>query len=336
MHNDTVTIIAEAGVNHNGDLELAKELVRIAAEAGADVIKFQTFDAAELVSETAPKADYQIRQTDQAESQKDMIARLQLSASDHQQLIEACEQHNIAFNSSAFDINSVDALVALGVEFLKVPSGEITNLLYLRHIGSRGKKVILSTGMASLDEVRLALETLEHAGTPRSDITVLHCNTEYPTPMQDVNLRAMQTIAQQLQVAIGYSDHTSGIEVAIAAVALGARVIEKHFTLDRTMPGPDHAASLEPDELHDMVAAIRNIEQALGCREKKPSPSELKNIPIARRSLVAAKPIQQGELYTADNLTSKRPGTGISPMSLEQVLGQPAPRAFAVDELVEL
>lgn len=329
-------IIAEAGVNHNGDVEMAKDLIRVAAKAGADVVKFQTFSAAELVSSAAPKADYQLQQTDVTETQRAMIARLQLSEDDHRSLVDTCRQVGIAFNSSPFDIASVDALLQLGIEFVKIPSGEITNLAYLRYVGGCAKPLILSTGMARLDEVAAALDVLQQAGTPRDRITVLHCNTEYPTPMRDVNLRAMQTLHTEFGVKVGYSDHTAGIEVATAAVALGATVIEKHFTLDCTLPGPDHAASLEPDALAAMVRAIRNIELALGSDQKKPSPSESKNINVARRSLVASRAIGRGEAYSAENVTSKRPGTGISPMRLDEVLGQAAPRDFTADELIEI
>lgn len=330
-------IIAEAGVNHNGDIELARELVRVAATAGADMVKFQTFVADKIAATSAPKADYQLASTGSAETQKDMIARLELSRVDHEQLIEECRQHGIAFFSTGFDAESIDMLVELGLDRLKIPSGEITNLPLLRHYASKGLPIILSTGMASIGEVEAAVEVLTGGGISRSDIVVLHCNTEYPTPMVDVNLRAMTTLGAALDVEIGYSDHTAGIEVAIAAVALGARVIEKHFTLDREMPGPDHKASLEPDELRHMVNAIRNVEQALlGDGVKRPSPSEFKNRVIARRSLVAAKPIATGEPFTSDNLTSKRPGDGISPMRWDEVIGQLAPRSFAADEVIIL
>ncbi|MFU8820522.1 MAG: N-acetylneuraminate synthase [Gammaproteobacteria bacterium] len=333
---DCCCIIAEAGVNHNGDLERAKRLIDIAADAGADLVKFQTFSADRLATASAPKANYQTRTTDQTQSQLAMLRQLELSAEMHEALIFHCRARSIGFFSTAFDIPSLDYLASLGAERFKIPSGEITNLPYLRHVGSFGKYLILSTGMATLGEIESALEALETAGTPRGRITVLHCNTEYPTPMGDVNLRAMCSIRDAFGVAVGYSDHTPGIEVAIAAVALGATVIEKHLTLDRSLPGPDHKASLEPDEFAAMVRAIRNIEQAMGDGIKRPSPSEMWNRPIARKSLVAARPIHAGEAFTPDNVTAKRPGTGIPPMRWDDVIGRVAPRDFAADELIEL
>jgi N,N'-diacetyllegionaminate synthase len=329
-------IIAEAGVNHNGDIELAKRLIDAAADAGADLVKFQTFNAHRLATLTAPKAEYQTRTTDEAQSQFVMLRQLELSAEMHETLIAYCRSRNIGFFSTGFDIESLDYLASLGAERFKIPSGEITNLPYLRHVGGFGKPVILSTGMATLGEIEAALEVLEAAGTPRRQITVLHCNTEYPTPVQDVNLRAMCSIRDAFGVAVGYSDHTAGIEVPIAAVALGATVIEKHLTLDRNLPGPDHKASLEPDEFAAIVRAIRNIEQAMGDGIKRPSPSEAKNKPIARKSLVAAKLICAGEQFTAENVTAKRPGTGISPMHWDEVIGRVAGRDFAADELITL
>lgn len=327
-------IIAEAGVNHNGDLDLAFALVDAAAAAGADAVKFQTFDAKSLVSVTAPKAGYQKVTTGEAESQQAMLERLQLDDAAHRALLARCREKGITFLSSPFDIPSTDYLLGLDVPLLKIPSGEITNLPYLRHLGKSGKPLILSTGMSTLGEVEEALAVLEAAGTPRSSITVLHCNTEYPTPYGDVNLRAMATLAQAFGVTVGYSDHTPGIEVSIAAVALGAAVIEKHFTLDRNLPGPDHKASLEPAELAAMVTAIRNVEAALGSPVKAPSPSELPNRPIARKSLVATRAIRQGEPFTPDNVVAKRPGTGISPMRWDEIMGRPASRDFAPDELI--
>lgn len=329
-------IIAEAGVNHNGDLDMARQLIDVAARAGADLVKFQTFSADRLVTEHAKKADYQVKTTDAAESQHAMIRRLELTRDMHEALIAHCMVRGIGFFSTGFDIESVDMLMQLGVDRLKVPSGELTNLPYLRHVGRIGKPVILSTGMATLGEIEAALAVLEEAGTPRARITVLHCTTEYPTPMCDVNLRAMASLRDAFGVAVGYSDHTAGIEVAVAAVALGATVIEKHFTLDRSLPGPDHQASLEPAELVQMVAAIRNIEQALGDGIKRPTPSELKNRPVARKSIVAACAIRAGERFTEGNLTVKRPGTGLSPMLWDEVLRRTAPRDFGVDELIEL
>ena len=329
-------IIAEAGVNHNGDLVLARQLIDVAAEAGTDMVKFQTFSADRLVTTHARKADYQTQTTDAGESQHAMIRRLELTRDMHEALIAHCGSRKIRFFSTGFDPKSIDLLAALGQDCFKIPSGEITNLPYLRHVGRYGKPVILSTGMATLGEIEAALEVLEQAGTPRERITVLHCNTEYPTPMADVNLRAMLTIRDAFGVAVGYSDHTPGIEVAIAAVALGATVIEKHFTLDRNLPGPDHKASLEPGELRAMVAAIRNVEQALGDGIKRASASEAKNKPVARKSLVAACAIRAGEVFSESNLAVKRPGTGVSPMRWDEAMGRKAPRDFAPDELIEL
>lgn len=329
-------IIAEAGVNHNGDLELARALVDAAADAGADMVKFQTFIADRIVTRNAAKADYQTRATESGESQYAMLKRLELDRVAHEQLIDYCRHRDIIFLSTAFDLQSVDMLVELGLDRFKVPSGEITNLPYLRHIGRHGKPVLMSTGMASLGEVEQAIEALEAAGTPRSLVTVLHCNTEYPTPMADVNLKAMLSMRDAFGVQVGYSDHTSGIEVAIAAVALGARVIEKHVTLDRNLPGPDHMASLEPGEFAAMVAAIRKIEAALGDGIKRPSASEAGNKGVARKSLVAACPIRSGEVFSAANLTAKRPGTGLSPMRWDEVVGRAARRDFAADEPIEL
>ena len=329
-------IIAEAGVNHNGDLELAKQIVKAAANAGADLVKFQTFTAEGLAIDSAPKADYQNQTTDQKQSQFAMLRQLELTAEMHEQLIVYCSKQGIGFFSTGFDLQSVDYLASLGADRFKIPSGEITNLPYLRHVGAFGKPLILSTGMATLGEIEAALDACEIAGTPRSRITVLHCNTEYPTPMQDVNLRAMCSIRDAFGVAVGYSDHTLGIEVPIAAVALGATVIEKHFTLDRNLAGPDHKASLEPDEFAAMVRAIRNIEQAMGDGIKRPSPSEAKNKPIARKSLVAARSIKAGERFTPENLTAKRPGTGVSPMRWDTAMGRTATRDYGADEMIEL
>ena len=329
-------IIAEAGVNHNGDLDMARRLVEVGAQAGADFVKFQTFKADRLVTRQAAKADYQRQLTAKDESQYDMIRRLELTPEMHVALIEHCAREGIRFLSTGFDIESLDLLAGFGMPLLKIPSGEITNLPYLQHVGRMGIPVILSTGMADMAEIGAALDVLERAGTPRKQITVLHCNTEYPTPMRDVNLRAMLSICDAFGVQVGYSDHTAGIEVPIAAVALGATVIEKHFTLDRNLPGPDHKASLEPGELKAMVAAIRNIEQSMGDGIKRPSKSEAKNIAIARKSLVAACSIRVGEPFTLANLAVKRPGTGVSPMRLNEVLGQSAARDYQPDELIEL
>jgi N,N'-diacetyllegionaminate synthase len=329
-------IIAEAGVNHNGDMSMACRLIDVAAEAGADLVKFQTFQADRLVTTDARKAEYQSNAMGGDETQYTMLRKLELTREMHLELIDYCHARGIGFFSTGFDEQSVDMLAELGLDRFKIPSGEITNLPYLRHVGRYGKPVILSTGMADLSEIGMALDALESAGTKRSQITVLHCNTEYPTPMSDVNLRAMLTIRDTFGVEVGYSDHTLGTEVSIAAVAMGATVIEKHFTLDRKLPGPDHQASLEPEELSVMVAAIRNIEAALGDGIKGPSPSESKNIPIARRSLVASRDIRAGEVLSESNLAAKRPGTGISPMRWDEVIGRQVTRDFAKDELIEL
>ncbi len=328
-------VIAEAGVNHNGDLDLARQLIDVAADAGADLVKFQTFSASRQATRSARKADYQAVATGADETQQDMLQRLELSEDAHRLLIAHCATRGIGFFSTGFDIECIDLLVGLGMDRFKIPSGEITNLPYLRHVGRLCKPVILSTGMATLGEIDDAITVLEQAGTHRAQITVLHCNTDYPTPMDEVNLRAMCSIAQVFGVRVGYSDHTTGIEVPIAAVALGACVIEKHFTLSRQLPGPDHPASLEPAELKAMVSAIRNIERALGDGVKRPTPGELKNRSIARKSLVARQPIAAGERFSIENLTAKRPGTGVSPMRWDEMIGRPAPRAFAADELID-
>ena len=328
-------IIAEAGVNHNGDLELAKRLVDAACDAGADVVKFQTFQASQLASKHAEQAAYQQRAIGVIEDQLSMLRRLELHPDYHGELINYCRQSGIEFLSTAFDSPSIDFLVSLKLQRWKVPSGEITNLPYLRHIGSQKQPVILSTGMASLGEIEAALAVLEHAGTPRSRITVLHCTTEYPAPIQEVNLHAMGTIAHAFGVPVGYSDHTDGIAVPIAAVAMGAVVIEKHLTLDCNLPGPDHKASLEPDQFAAMVEGIRIVEQALGDGIKRPTPSEQMNLPVVRKSIVAARPIRMGEVFTEANITAKRPGTGISPMNWDAWIGRRALRDFAVDELIE-
>lgn len=334
--SNRVLIIAEAGVNHNGDLALAKQLIDAAAQAGVDLVKFQTFNADRLVTRSAKKADYQAQTTGTQETQHAMLRRLELTEAMHQELIAHCATRNIGFFSTGFDIESIDLLLRLGQDHFKIPSGEITNLPYLRHIGRLGKNVILSTGMATLGDIEAAIEALELAGTARAQTTVLHCTTEYPTPMGEVNLRAMQSIHAAFGVSVGYSDHTQGIEVAIAAVAMGATVIEKHFTLNRNLPGPDHLASLEPKELTAMVAAIRNIEIALGDGIKRLTPSEARNKPIARKSLVASQAIKAGDVFSELNITAKRPGTGISPMRWHDVMGRRATRDIAADELIEL
>lgn len=329
-------IIAEAGVNHNGDLDIAKRLIDAATDAGADLVKFQTFSADRLLTAAAPKAEYQTQTTDASESQHAMIRKLELTRPMHMALIAHCHERGIGFLSTGFDIESLDLLAELGVRLFKIPSGEITNLPYLRHVGGFGKPVILSTGMATLGEIEAALDILQAAGAQRDCITVLHCNTEYPTPLRDVNLRAMLTIRDAFGVAIGYSDHTPGIEVSIAAVALGATVIEKHLTLDHNLSGPDHKTSLEAQEFGAMVRAIRNIELALGDGIKRPSSSEAKNKPIARKSLVAIQPISAGEAFTPHNITAKRPGSGLSPMRWDEVIGRRASRDFAPDDLIDL
>ncbi len=339
MHNETahkVFIIAEAGVNHNGSMALARKLVDAAAAAGADAVKFQTFRTASLVRRDAPKATYQKTTTAADESQFDMIRKLELDEGAHRELMDHCRRHNILFLSSPFDLKSIELLDSLGVEIFKIPSGEITNLPYLRRIGQLNKRTILSTGMADLAEVAAALHILTGSGTPPSQTTLLHCNTEYPTPMEDVNLRAMATLKKTFGMPVGYSDHTLGIEISIAAVALGASVIEKHFTLDRNMEGPDHKASLEPEELKAMVIAIRNVAKALGDGIKRPSPSEEKNMPIARKSIVAARPIRCGEMLTEENLAAKRPATGINPMQWDKILGTRAIKDFDPDETIVL
>jgi len=329
-----VFVIAEAGVNHNGSVELAKKLIDVAVDAGADAVKFQTFKASKLVSKNAQKAAYQKETTDAEESQLEMIRKLELDLSTHHELMDYCQSQNIMFLSAPFDHESIDMLHDLGLEIFKIPSGEITNLPYLRHIGSLDKEVILSTGMADIGEIEDAMDVLMEAGTHKEKITVLHANTMYPAPMEDVNLKAMLTIGKTFDVKYGYSDHTLGIEVPVAAVAMGASVIEKHFTLDKTMKGPDHKASLEPDELKAMVSAIRNIEMALGSGIKKPSKSERPNMEIARKSIVASQPIHKGETFSEENLAVKRPGNGISPMRWDEILGQKAQRDYAEDELI--
>ncbi len=330
-------IIAEAGVNHNGSLELAKLLVDAAADARVDYVKFQTFEAENLVTKSAKQAEYQKKNIgDSNNSQYQMLKNLELSYADHEVLIEYCKQKGVRFFSTAFDLESIDYLASLDLPLWKIPSGEITNYPYLRKIALQGKPVVLSTGMCDVADIKNALDILIKFGLTKRQITILHCNTEYPTPFEDVNLRAMRTINEEFGVKVGYSDHTQGIEVPIAAVALGAEVIEKHFTLDRNLPGPDHKASLEPDELKAMVSAIRNIEQAMGDGEKKVTVSEGKNIAIARKSIVAACPIKKGEILFEENLTVKRPGTGISPMRWEEIVGTIAIRDYNEDELIEL
>ena len=332
-----VLIIAEAGVNHNGSIELAKRLVDEAVNAGVDYIKFQTFKSEKLVSKAAKQAEYQQKNIGhEGESQYTMLKRLELSPADHEVLIDYCNSKGIMFFSTAFDMDSIDYLHSLNLGLWKIPSGEITNFPYLRKIATFGEPIILSTGMSELNEIEEAIQVLIKYGVTKEDITVLHCTTEYPTPFTDVNLKAMLQIGDKFGVKIGYSDHTKGIEVPIAAVALGATVIEKHFTLDKTMEGPDHKASLEPDELKAMVTSIRNIENALGSGHKHVSDSERKNIEIVRKSIVAACPIKQGEMLTEENLTVKRPGNGISPMRWNEVIGTIALKDFEEEEVIVL
>jgi N,N'-diacetyllegionaminate synthase len=333
-----VIIIAEAGVNHNGDIELAKKLIDVAVEAGVDYVKFQTFKSESLVSKFAKKASYQIENTkDAVESQLQMLKKLELSNSQHFELVQYCKNKNISFFSTAFDLESLSFLKELGLNIVKIPSGEITNLPYLRKAAALFKEVIISTGMSSMVEIEEALDVFLQAGIKKNDITILHCNTEYPTPMSDVNLNAMLTIQKMFGVKVGYSDHTMGIEVPIAAVAMGGTMIEKHFTLDRSLPGPDQLASLEPDELKNMVHSIRNIEKAIGGTGiKEPSESEFKNISIARKSIVAKTSIQKGDRFTEFNIATKRPGMGISPMKWDEVIGKVASQDFDEDELIKL
>ncbi|MFY9088409.1 N-acetylneuraminate synthase [Arcobacter aquimarinus] len=329
-----VFIIAEAGVNHNGSIELAKKLIDVASESGADAVKFQTFKAEKLVSKNAQKADYQKQTTNKTESQFDMIKKLELDMDTHKELIAYCKTKNIMFLSTPFDHDSIELLNNLGLEIFKIPSGEITNLPYLRYIGKLNKKVILSTGMADIGEIEDALDILISAGTKKENITILHANTMYPTPMEDVNLKAMVTIGNTFDIAYGYSDHTLGIEVDIAAVALGACCVEKHFTLDKMMEGPDHKASLEPHELKSMIKAIRNIELALGSCVKKPSKSEIPNMQIARKSIVAKMDIKKGEILSEEKITIKRPGNGINPMRWDEIVGTIATKDYKEDELI--
>ncbi len=330
----SVFIIAEAGVNHNGSIDLAKKLIDVASDAGADAVKFQTFKAENLVSKNAQKAEYQKTTTDKKESQFDMIKKLELDKEAHKDLISYCHSKNIIFLSSPFDIDSIKTLNDLGLEIFKIPSGEITNLPYLRQIGKLNKKVILSTGMSDINDIKNALNIITREGTNKENIIVLHANTMYPTPMKDVNLKAMMTIGNTFDVAFGYSDHTLGIEVDIAAVSMGAKCIEKHFTLDKSMEGPDHKASLEPDELKSMVLAIRNIEEALGSHIKKPSKSEISNIQAARKSIVAKTKIKPGDVFSEKNLTVKRPGNGISPMRWDEIVGTKATKNYLEDDLI--
>ena len=330
----SVFIIAEAGVNHNGSIELAFKLIDAAVESGADAVKFQTFKAENLVSKNTQKAEYQIQTIDPSESQLDMLIKLELNVDVHKKLIKYCNAKGIMFLSSPFDHDSIDLLNELGLKIYKIPSGEITNLPYLRRIGSLAKQVILSTGMSTLKEVGDALAILVDSGTKKENITVLHANTMYPTPMEDVNLNAMKTIKKEFDVAVGYSDHTLGIEVDIAAVAMGASIVEKHFTIDKAKEGPDHKASLEPEELRAMVIAIRNVEKALGDGIKIPSGSEKPNIVVARKSILANQKIKKGDTLTEENIIVKRPGNGISPMKWDEVIGLVAAKDYQVDDKI--
>jgi N,N'-diacetyllegionaminate synthase len=320
-----VTIIAEAGVNHNGSIELAKQLIDVAADAGADYVKFQTFKTENLVSKTAKKASYQLENMPEAfETQFEMLKKLELSIEQHHELIDYCTKKSIRFLSTAFDLESIDLLNSLQLDLFKIPSGEITNLPYLKKIGALKKNVIISTGMCIMSEINDAIEALNKAGTEKNKITILHCTTDYPTAMEDVNLNAMKNIATHFNLPVGYSDHTLGIEVPIAAVAMGACIIEKHFTLDKTLLGPDHKASLEPNELKAMITSIRNIEKAFGDSKKKPTTTEQKNMLVARKSIHLVKPIVKGHIISESDLIMKRPGDGISPMLMEQVVGKKA------------
>lgn len=336
MYKQTI-IIAEAGVNHNGSLDLAKKLVDVAAEAGVDYVKFQTFKAEKIASKSASKADYQRETTVSQESQLTMLKKLELSEEHHYELIDYCQVKNIKFLSTPFDLDSIDFLKNIGIKLGKIPSGEITNLPYLRKMARSFEQLVISTGMSTMVELRAALKVVLKEGVSKDNIIILHCNTEYPTPFEDVNLKAMESIAKKTGTKVGYSDHTLGIEVAIAAVALGATLIEKHFTLSKTMEGPDHRASLEPKELVGMVKGIRNIEKAIsGAGDKTPSVSEFKNREIARKSIVASMAIKKDDVFTERNLTTKRPGNGISPMKWDNVIGKKAKRNFELDELIEL
>ena len=329
-------IIAEAGVNHNGSVDLACQLIEAAADCGADFVKFQTFNADRLATKNAKKAEYQIQNSDPNESHYEMLRSLELSIGAHEKLIAHCAKCKINFLSSPFDIEGIDLLLRLKQSVFKVPSGEINNYPYLRYLGSLKKRIILSTGMSTLGDIEAAINILVGAGASKEDIKILHCTSEYPAPFEDVNLNAIQTIRNAFNVDVGYSDHSVGIEVAIAAVAKGAIIIEKHFTLDRSLPGPDHKASLEPNELEKMISSIRNVELALGDGVKRAMPSELKNLAVARKSIVASRKIKSGDIFTESNIAVKRPGGGISPMRWEEILGKRAPNNFEIDEQIFL
>lgn len=330
-----VLIIAEAGVNHNGDMELAKKLVDAAADAGADYVKFQTYKTDALLLETAEKAGYQKKIMGESENQYEMLKKLELCENNHVVLIEHCESRNVRFLSSPFDLDSIDLIAKLNLDFIKVPSGEITNFPYIRKVGGAGKKILLSTGMSNLGEIEAALNLMVDSGADMDQISVMHCNTEYPTPPKDANLRAISTIQNAFNVKVGYSDHTLGVEAAIAAVSMGATVIEKHITLDKNMSGPDHMASMDPEDFKQFVQCIHNVEAMLGGGLKRPSQSEKKNITIARKSIVASKAISKGEPFGEGNLTTKRPGDGVSPMRWNDVVGKVAHREYSVDEKID-
>ncbi len=336
MNNKKTIIIAEAGVNHNGSLNQAKELIDVASESGADYVKFQTFNTEDLVTKKAKKAEYQIKNTERIENQFKMLKKLELKKKDHFELIKYCKKSNIKFLSTAFDFRSIDFLSELNLDFYKIPSGEITNLPYLRRIAKLSKPVIMSTGMSTLKEVKNAIYSMLDEGLNKDDLTVLHCNSDYPTSPRDVNLRAMTTIENEFNVKVGYSDHTLGIEIPIAAVALGAYIIEKHFTLDRSLPGPDQSASLEPEELKSMVLSIRKIEKSLGSGKKIPSESEMINIINVRKSIVAKEHIKKGDIFTEKNLQTKRPSNGLSPMAWDSIIGKKAKKDFKVNDLIKL
>ena len=337
MSNKTkIVFIAEAGVNHNGEMRLSKKLVDVASEAGADFIKFQTFKAEKLVSKNIEKADYQKRNSNRDETQYEMLKKLELNEDNHEELIDYCKYKKIQFLSTAFDIDSINLLSELGIPLFKIPSSDLTNVPYLRHIAKLKKPTILSSGMSTLEEVGNALNVLLDSGLKKEFITILHCTTDYPTSPEDVNLKAMLTIKKKFGVKVGYSDHTLGIEVSIAAAAMGAQVIEKHFTMDRNLEGPDHAASLEPKELKTLICAIRNIEHALGDGIKKPSKSEQDNMLLARKSITAKTAISVGERFTEDNLCTKRPGNGISPTNWDQILNKKSKYSFEPDDLIRI
>ena len=334
MTNERTLIIAEIGVNHNGDLQLAKKLIHEASAAGADIVKFQTFKTQNSISQSAPLAEYQMKNVPDARSQLEMVSSLELSESDHSTLNEFALQNGIEIFSTAFDLESLDFLDQFNFKYIKIASGEVTNLPLLRAIGRKRKKVILSTGMCSLEDIESALNSLESEGLQRKDITLLHCTTEYPAPIDEVNLQAIETLRKYFGTSVGYSDHTIGIAIPIAAVSLGAKIIEKHLTLDRSMPGPDHLASIEPNEFAAMVTAIRQVEDAMGDGVKRVTESEKKNLMVARKSLVASRKIKRGDLFSTDNITAKRPATGISPMLLDDVIGRKAQRDFDEDDLI--